>query len=91
MSPHRPPLADSMDSRLRGNDLGVVIPAQAGIHDSRGGFLELVGGFGLAIIISLICGFLAGFYWGFREYIVPLNGLFRDGPASEPDPAGSAS
>jgi len=39
-------------------------------------FLEEVGGFGAAIIVSLILGFLAGFYKGFREYIVPLNGLF---------------
>ncbi len=39
-------------------------------------FLEEVGGFGLAIIVSIIAGFAAGFYKGFREYIVPLNGLF---------------
>ncbi|WP_455218226.1 ABC transporter permease [Kaarinaea lacus] len=39
-------------------------------------FWEEVGGFGAAIIVSIICGFLAGFYKGFREYIVPLNGLF---------------
>lgn len=39
-------------------------------------FLEEVGGFGAAIIVSLIAGFLAGFYRPFREYIVPLNGLF---------------
>lgn len=39
-------------------------------------FLEEVGGFGAAIICALIFGFLAGFYKGFREYIVPLNGLF---------------
>ena len=39
-------------------------------------FLEEVGGFGAAIIVSIICGFMAGFYKGFREYIVPLNGLF---------------
>jgi len=39
-------------------------------------FLEEVGGFGAAIIVSLVFGFLAGFYKGFREYIVPLNGLF---------------
>lgn len=38
--------------------------------------LEEVGGFGAAIIVSVICGFLAGFFKGFREYIVPLNGLF---------------
>jgi len=38
--------------------------------------LEEVGGFGAAIICSLFFGFLAGFYKGFREYIVPLNGLF---------------
>ena len=37
----------------------------------QGSFLEIVGGFGLAIVISLVCGFLAGFYKGFREYIVP--------------------
>ena len=42
----------------------------------QGSLLEIVGGFGLAIVISLMCGFLAGFYKGFREYIVPLNGLF---------------
>ena len=39
-------------------------------------FLEEVGGFGAAIVVSIVCGFLAGFYKGFREYIVPLNGLF---------------
>lgn len=39
-------------------------------------FLEEVGGFGAAIIVAVICGFMAGFYKGFREYIVPLNGLF---------------
>jgi ABC-type nitrate/sulfonate/bicarbonate transport system permease component len=39
-------------------------------------FLEEVGGFGAAIIMAVLCGFLAGFYKGFREYIVPLNGLF---------------
>lgn len=39
-------------------------------------FLEEVGGFGGAIIVAIVCGFLAGFYKGFREYIVPLNGLF---------------
>jgi ABC-type nitrate/sulfonate/bicarbonate transport system permease component len=39
-------------------------------------FLEEVGGFGSAIVVAIICGFLAGFYKGFREYIVPLNGLF---------------
>jgi NitT/TauT family transport system permease protein/taurine transport system permease protein len=38
--------------------------------------LEEVGGFGAAIVFSLIFGFLAGFFKGFREYIVPLNGLF---------------
>lgn len=38
--------------------------------------LEEVGGFGSAIICALILGFLAGFFKGFREYIVPLNGLF---------------
>lgn len=38
--------------------------------------LEEVGGFGAAIICALIFGFLAGFFKGFREYIVPLNGLF---------------
>ena len=39
-------------------------------------FLEEIGGFGAAIIVSVVCGFLAGFYKSFREYIVPLNGLF---------------
>jgi NitT/TauT family transport system permease protein/taurine transport system permease protein len=39
-------------------------------------FIEEVGGFGAAIIISIIAGFMAGFYKPFREYIVPLNGLF---------------
>jgi len=39
-------------------------------------FLEEVGGFGAAIIVSIFCGFMAGFYKGFREYMVPLNGLF---------------
>lgn len=38
--------------------------------------LEEVGGFGAAIIVSLLFGFLAGFFKGFREYLVPLNGLF---------------
>lgn len=38
--------------------------------------LEEVGGFGAAIFFSLLFGFLAGFFKGFREYIVPLNGLF---------------
>jgi len=38
--------------------------------------LEVVGGFGAAIVFSVIGGFLAGFFKGFREYIVPLNGLF---------------
>jgi len=38
--------------------------------------LEEIGGFGAAIICALFCGFLAGFFKGFREYIVPLNGLF---------------
>jgi NitT/TauT family transport system permease protein/taurine transport system permease protein len=39
-------------------------------------FLEEVGGFGAAIVVSVICGFLAGFFRPFREYMVPLNGLF---------------
>jgi len=39
-------------------------------------FIEEVGGFGSAIFVALICGFMAGFNKGFREYIVPLNGLF---------------
>ncbi len=39
-------------------------------------FLEEVGGFGSAIIVAIIAGFAAGFNKGFREYIVPLNGLF---------------
>ncbi len=39
-------------------------------------FLEVLGGFGASIIVAIICGFLAGFNKGFREYIVPLNGLF---------------
>ena len=43
-------------------------------------FMEEVGGFGAAIIVSIIFGFLAGFYKGFREYIVPLNGLFMSIP-----------
>ncbi len=38
--------------------------------------IEEVGGFGAAIICSVLFGFLAGFFKGFREYIVPLNGLF---------------
>jgi NitT/TauT family transport system permease protein/taurine transport system permease protein len=38
--------------------------------------LEEVGGFGAAIICSIFFGFLAGFFKGFREYLVPLNGLF---------------
>lgn len=43
-------------------------------------FLEEVGGFGAAIIVSVICGFMTGFYKGFREYLVPLNGLFMSIP-----------
>ena len=39
-------------------------------------FAEEAGGFGAAILVAILCGFLAGFYRGFREYIVPLNGLF---------------
>jgi NitT/TauT family transport system permease protein/taurine transport system permease protein len=38
--------------------------------------LEEVGGFGTAIVVSVALGFLAGFFKPFREYIVPLNGLF---------------
>jgi NitT/TauT family transport system permease protein/taurine transport system permease protein len=38
--------------------------------------LEEIGGFGAAIICSIVFGFLAGFFKGFREYLVPLNGLF---------------
>jgi len=38
--------------------------------------LEEVGGFGVAILFAVLFGFLAGFFKGFREYIVPLNGLF---------------
>ena len=38
--------------------------------------LEEVGGFGAAIFFSLLFGFMAGFFKGFREYLVPLNGLF---------------
>ena len=38
--------------------------------------LEEIGGFGSAIVVALVCGFLAGFYKPFREYMVPLNGLF---------------
>jgi len=39
-------------------------------------FLEEVGGFGAAIVVSLICGFSAGFFKEFREFMVPLNGIF---------------
>jgi ABC-type nitrate/sulfonate/bicarbonate transport system permease component len=39
-------------------------------------FLEEVGGFGAAIIVSVAAGFAAGFFKPFREYMVPLNGLF---------------
>lgn len=39
-------------------------------------FIEELGGFGAAIFFSVVFGFLAGFFKGFREYIVPLNGLF---------------
>lgn len=39
-------------------------------------FLEVAAGFGAAIAVSIISGFLGGFYKGFREYMVPLNGLF---------------
>lgn len=42
--------------------------------------LEELGGFGAAIIVSVIVGFLAGFNKSFREYIVPLNGLFMSIP-----------
>jgi len=42
--------------------------------------LEVIGGFGAAIIVSIICGFLAGFFKPFREFIVPLNGLFMSIP-----------
>ena len=42
--------------------------------------LEVAGGFGAAIIIAVLCGFLAGFYRPFREFIVPLNGLFMSIP-----------
>jgi len=38
--------------------------------------LEELGGFGAAIIVSIVLGFLAGFFKPFREYLVPLNGLF---------------
>ncbi len=38
--------------------------------------LEEIGGFGGAIVVAVGCGFLAGFYKPFREYMVPLNGLF---------------
>ncbi|MDH5547674.1 MAG: ABC transporter permease [Gammaproteobacteria bacterium] len=42
--------------------------------------LEVAGGFGSAIIVAVCCGFLAGFYRPFREFIVPLNGLFMSIP-----------
>lgn len=42
--------------------------------------LEIVGGFGSAIIVALMCGFAAGFSKPFREFIVPLNGLFMSIP-----------
>ena len=42
--------------------------------------LEVTGGFGAAIIVAAICGFLAGFFRPFREFIVPLNGLFMSIP-----------
>jgi ABC-type nitrate/sulfonate/bicarbonate transport system permease component len=38
--------------------------------------VEEVGGFSAAIFCSIILGFLTGFFKGFREYLVPLNGLF---------------
>ena len=37
-------------------------------------------GFGAAIVVSIVLGFLAGFYRSFREYLVPLNGLFMSIP-----------
>lgn len=43
-------------------------------------FVEEVIGFGSAIVVALFFGFLAGFYKGFREYIVPLNGVFMSIP-----------
>jgi NitT/TauT family transport system permease protein/taurine transport system permease protein len=36
---------------------------------------EMVG-FGLAVVVSVVLGFIAGFNRGYREYIVPLNGMF---------------
>lgn len=42
--------------------------------------LEVLGGFGSAIIVAVAVGFLAGFYKPFREFIVPLNGLFMSIP-----------
>lgn len=41
---------------------------------------EELFGFGAAIIVSIVLGFLAGFFKPFREYIVPLNGLFMSIP-----------
>jgi ABC-type nitrate/sulfonate/bicarbonate transport system permease component len=38
--------------------------------------LEVIGGFGAAVICSVWFGFMSGFFKGFREYLVPLNGLF---------------
>ncbi len=38
--------------------------------------LEEIGGFGAAIIFAVFFGFMTGFFKGFREYLVPLNGLF---------------
>lgn len=42
--------------------------------------LEVAGGFGVAIIIAVATGFAAGFFRPFRQFIVPLNGLFMSIP-----------
>lgn len=42
--------------------------------------LEIVGGFGSAIIVAITLGFLCGFFRPLREFITPLNGLFMSIP-----------
>ncbi len=44
-------------------------------------FLEVLAGFSIALVVSLILGFLAGFNRSFREYITPLNQVFMSIPA----------
>lgn|GEM_PF-355638 len=41
---------------------------------------EELFGFGAAVIVAVVLGFLAGFNQGYREYIIPLNGMFMSIP-----------